>query len=642
MFKKILIANRGEIACRVIQTARRMGIQTVAVYSDADRNARHVRMADQALHIGPAAASQSYLVIENIIKAAQATGAQAIHPGYGFLSENAEFCQACEVAGIVFIGPPVQAIGVMGSKSEAKKHMSKAGVPLVPGYHGDNQDPDYLHSQADSMAYPVLIKPSAGGGGKGMRVVEHSGDFQQALAACKREARSSFGNDHVLLEQYLQRPRHIEVQIFADQHGQCVHLFERDCSVQRRHQKVLEEAPAPNLTPQQRERMGCTAVDAAQAVGYVGAGTVEFIVSPDGTFYFMEMNTRLQVEHPVTEMITGLDLVEWQFRVAAGQPLPLQQHQVQMSGHALEARVYAEDPSNGFLPSVGKLTHLRTPEPKLYVRVDTGVEVGDEISPHYDPMIAKLIVWGCNREQVCERMLQALGQYQVVGVNNNLAFLSRLIRCPTFASADVDTHLIEREHAALFPEHDPIAQEAWWIAALADFAQPNEETNSPWHIPDAWRLNAQAQRSVQLSCDGQQHTVILDEQHAQATWQASGEVCVELNGRRIQASLIAQGNTRHVWYNGQTWCFTRLDPLAYTAQGGGVEQSLQAPMPSKVIAVLVQAGSKVEKGTPLLVLEAMKMEHTISAPVAGWVRAFRFSTGDVVPDGAQLLDFEVE
>ncbi|TRZ58399.1 MAG: ATP-grasp domain-containing protein, partial [Rhodocyclaceae bacterium] len=424
MFDKILIANRGEIACRVIKTARRLGIRTVAVYSAADAQARHVRMADEAVLLGPAAARESYLAGDKILAAAKQTGAQAIHPGYGFLSENAVFAEACQRAGVVFIGPPVAAIKAMGSKSAAKALMAEAGVPLVPGYHGDQQAPEFLKTHAEAIGYPVLIKASAGGGGKGMRVVTRPMDFLEALASCKREGQSSFGDEQVLLERYLQRPRHIEMQIFGDTLGNVVHLFERDCSVQRRHQKVLEEAPAPGMTTERRAAMGKAAVDAAKAVGYVGAGTVEFIADHDfassGTFFFMEMNTRLQVEHPVTEMITGLDLVEWQLLVAAGEPLPLAQEQLAIRGHALEARIYAEDPDKGFLPSTGRLVHLAPPDESLHVRVDTGVEQGDEITPHYDPMISKLIVWDETRERTLARMLQALAQYRVVGVANNV------------------------------------------------------------------------------------------------------------------------------------------------------------------------------------------------------------------------------
>ncbi|HEX6364207.1 MAG TPA: acetyl-CoA carboxylase biotin carboxylase subunit, partial [Albitalea sp.] len=420
MFKKILIANRGEIACRVIRTARSLGVATVAVYSDADANARHVRLADEAVRIGPAAARESYLVGERILEVAQQTGAEAIHPGYGFLSENEDFAQACEQAGIVFIGPPASAIRAMGSKSAAKALMDKAGVPLTPGYHGENQDPGFLAAQAERIGYPVLIKASAGGGGKGMRRVDRPADFAAALASCKREASNAFGDEHVLVEKYVLRPRHIEIQVFGDTHGHCVYLFERDCSVQRRHQKVLEEAPAPGMTPERRAAMGKAAVDAAKAVGYVGAGTVEFIAHQDGSFYFMEMNTRLQVEHPVTEMITGLDLVEWQLRVASGEPLPLTQEQLAFDGHAMEARIYAEDPDKGFLPSTGRLVHLAPPPEGAHVRVDTGVEQGDEITPFYDPMIAKLIVHGATRDIALERMRAALAEYRIVGVSTNV------------------------------------------------------------------------------------------------------------------------------------------------------------------------------------------------------------------------------
>ena len=455
MFEKILIANRGEIACRVIKTARRLGIRTVAVYSEADANARHVRLADEAVCIGPAAARESYLVADRIIEAARRTGAQAIHPGYGFLSENEEFAEACAANGLVFIGPPASAIRAMGSKSEAKKLMGAANVPLTPGYHGDDQTPALLHGEADQIGYPVLIKAAAGGGGKGMRLVDKSEDFLAALASCQREASASFGSAHVLIEKYITRPRHIEIQVFADSHGHCVYLFERDCSVQRRHQKVLEEAPAPGMPEERRRRMGEAAVAAAQAVGYVGAGTVEFIANQDGSFYFMEMNTRLQVEHPVTEMITGQDLVEWQLRVAAGQPLPLRQEQLVLRGHALEARIYAEDANKGFLPATGRLVSLVPPKESVHVRVDTGVEEGDEITPFYDPMVAKLIVWDENRDAALARMRQALADYRVAGVTTNIDFLARLVACPAFAGADLDTGLIERQKDFLFPEPQP-------------------------------------------------------------------------------------------------------------------------------------------------------------------------------------------
>ena len=559
MFTKILIANRGEIACRVIKTARRMGIRTVAVYSEADAGARHVRMADEAVCIGAPPPRESYLVVDKIIGAALATGAQAIHPGYGFLSENEDFAEACAKNGLVFIGPPVSAIRAMGSKSEAKKLMEKAGVPLTPGYHGDNQEPAFLKQQADQIGYPVLIKAAAGGGGKGMRAVDKSADFLDALASCKREAQSSFGDQHVLIEKYLQRPRHIEIQVFGDSHGNCVYLFERDCSVQRRHQKVVEEAPAPGMPPERRAAMGKAAVDAAKAVGYVGAGTVEFIVNQDGTFYFMEMNTRLQVEHPVTEMITGLDLVEWQLKVGAGETLPLRQEQLAIRGHALEARIYAEDPDKGFLPSIGKLIHLAPPLEGLNVRVDTGVEQDDEISPHYDPMIAKLIVWDETRERALARMLQALADYRVVGVANNIGFLSRLVACPAFAHADLDTGLIERERAFLFPEGAEPPAEAWLVAALAELVRDQQyaaaeavesrDPHSPWHARDGWRMNGMARREIRLR-SGELEKVVnagyagesfMLEFEGQSTTAAGrfiddGALRVDLGGRRINVT----------------------------------------------------------------------------------------------------------
>ncbi|QID16560.1 acetyl/propionyl/methylcrotonyl-CoA carboxylase subunit alpha [Nitrogeniibacter mangrovi] len=667
MFEKILIANRGEIACRVIKTARRMGIKTVAVYSEADASARHVRLADEAVLLGPAAARESYLVIERIIAAAKETGAQAIHPGYGFLSENEAFCHACEAAGIVFIGPPVSAIHAMGSKSEAKKLMEAAGVPLTPGYHGDDQDPALLASEAEAIGYPVLIKAAAGGGGKGMRLVERAEDFADALASCKREAASSFGDDHVLVEKYVLKPRHIEIQVFGDRHGNCVYLFERDCSVQRRHQKVLEEAPAPGMTPERRAAMGQAAVDAARAVGYVGAGTVEFIASPDGSFYFMEMNTRLQVEHPVTEMITGLDLVEWQLRVAAGEPLPLAQEQLQIRGHAIEARIYAEDPDKGFLPSTGTLVHLSPPVEGLHVRVDTGVEEGDAISPHYDPMIAKLIVWdegeGC-RDRARSRLLQALAEYRIVGVANNVGFLSRLVACPAFASADLDTGLIEREKAYLFPESRPTPDEVWQVAALAELlresargrarARRDEDPGSPWHARDGWRLNATARRdlifrlgeteqvvTVAYRPDG--YTLSLNGRRAEARGQMDerGVMRIDLDGRRMDATVVVASEKRHVFVNGRAWQLTRVDPLHHSGEGGGAEGALVAPMPGKVIALVAAAGATVAKGAPLLILEAMKMEHTIAAPAAGTLKAHRFAVGDQVGDGEELVEFEI-
>ena len=665
MFTKILIANRGEIACRAIKTARRMGVRCVAVYSEADAGARHVRLADEAVCIGPAAARESYLVADRIVEAARATGAQAVHPGYGFLSENEAFAQACAASGIAFIGPPVAAIRAMGSKSEAKKLMAAAGVPLTPGYHGDNQDADFLRVEADRIGYPVLIKASAGGGGKGMRAVWQGEEFADALASCKREAASSFGDDRVLIERYLQRPRHIEIQVFGDTHGNVVHLFERDCSVQRRHQKVLEEAPAPGMTAERRAAMGRAAVEAAKAVGYVGAGTVEFIVDRDGTFYFMEMNTRLQVEHPVTEMITGLDLVEWQLKVSAGGTLPLTQEQLAIRGHALEARIYAEDPDKGFLPSTGRLVHLAPPEESLHVRVDTGVEQGDEITPHYDPMIAKLIVWDEDRPRALARMLGALARYRVAGVANNVDFLSRLVACPAFAQADLDTGLIEREHDFLFAGAGTasVPREAWLAAALAELlreqaaadaaARLGSDPRSPWHRRDGWRLNLGVSRRLTFRCGDEArelevgyadsgYRVMLDGQTTAVggQLQAGDQLRADLGGMRMAATVVVAGEKRHVFLHGRCHLMVAVDPLFHAGEGGGAEGGLTAPMPGKVIALLVEPGVKVSKGAPLIVLEAMKMEHTLVAPSAGTVTAFHYAVGEPVADGAELLEFD--
>ncbi len=622
-----------------------------------------MRLADEAVCIGPAAARESYLVADRIVAACRQTGAQAVHPGYGFLSENEEFAETLAANGIVFIGPPVSAIRAMGLKSESKKLMEKAGVPLTPGYHGDDQAPAHLQAQADAIGYPVLIKASAGGGGKGMRAVWKGGDFADALASCQREALSSFGDAHVLIEKYLQRPRHIEIQVFGDSHGNVVHLFERDCSVQRRHQKVLEEAPAPGMTAERRAAMGKAAVDAARAVGYVGAGTVEFIANQDGSFYFMEMNTRLQVEHPVTEMITGLDLVEWQLRVAAGEPLPLAQEQLSIRGHAVEARIYAEDPDKGFLPSTGRLLHLAPPEESLHVRVDTGVEQGDEITPHYDPMIAKLIVWDETRERALARMLQSLARYRVVGVANNVGFLSRLVACPAFASADLDTGLIEREQGFLFPGGAEPPAETWLAAALAELLRERSDAQeaaahdadpfSPWHGRDGWRLNSAARRTlafrsgetekeVAVAYEGDGFALELDGLgvRARGALGPGSALRADFAGNRINATVVVAGEKRHVFLHGRAFVLSAVDPLYHAGEGGGAEGGLTAPMPGKVIALVAAEGSTVEKGAPLLILEAMKMEHTIAAPCKGTVKAFRFGVGDQVADGAELVEFE--
>ncbi|AQV92439.1 3-methylcrotonyl-CoA carboxylase [Cupriavidus necator] len=670
MFSKILIANRGEIACRVAATCRRLGIRTVGVYSDADAEARHVAFCDEAVHIGGAAARDSYLRADHIIEMAKESGAQAIHPGYGFLSENEAFAEACAAAGLVFIGPPASAIHAMGSKSAAKQLMEKAAVPLVPGYHGEDQDPALLRREADRIGYPVLLKASAGGGGKGMRVVESGDGFEAALASVKREASASFGDDKVLVEKYLTRPRHIEIQVFADTHGNCVYLFERDCSVQRRHQKVLEEAPAPGMTGERRRAMGEAAVAAAKAVGYVGAGTVEFIANQDGSFYFMEMNTRLQVEHPVTEMITGQDLVEWQLRVAAGEALPLTQEQLRIDGHALEARIYAENPDKQFLPSTGTLRFLRTPPAVQFmrgddahgpagIRIDAGVREGDTISPFYDPMIAKLIVWGKDRDEALARMRQALAAYHVVGLSTNVAFLQRLVSSQAFRTADLDTGLIERNEKVLFPPPAPVGME---IIALAVAALMDRETrerridaadqHSPWTHGGTWRLNGGVSRTlrfgygdhvldVTLNTNGRGSTLIYADQATPfaCTCQAD-DIRINLGTRRAHGQVHADGENFHVFYAGRHVSLAWLDPLAHAGEAESEGGKLTAPMPGKVIAVMVEAGSAVTRGTPLLVMEAMKMEHTISAPVDGVVSEVLFGVGEQVAEGAQLLAFE--
>jgi len=668
MFTKILIANRGEIACRVAATARRMGVKTVAVYSDADVNARHVALCDESVPIGPAPAKESYLCFDKIIAAALATGAQAIHPGYGFLSENAQFARACSEAGIVFIGPPATAIDAMGSKSAAKSLMEKARVPLVPGYHGEQQDASFLQGEAEVIGYPVLLKASAGGGGKGMRIVERGADFKDALASCKREAISSFGSDQVLVEKYLSRPRHIEIQVFADSHGNCVYLFERDCSVQRRHQKVLEEAPAPGMTAKRRQAMGEAACAAAQAVGYVGAGTVEFIANQDGSFYFMEMNTRLQVEHPVTEMITGQDLVEWQLRVAFGEALPLQQEQLSICGHALEARIYAENPDNNFLPSIGTLRHLRTPAAGAFelggvagqpgaLRIDSGVREGDTISPFYDPMLAKLIVWGRDREQALARMSDALAHYQVVGLHTNIAFLKRLVESEPFSTADLDTGLIERHHGALFPAPRAAGVDELALAAVGLLAGETRRAApgaaDPWGQLSGWRSSGALQRTLEFADLG--HPVALTVGYEKDGWSLShlgvraqvtlvqqdgDDYAIRVDGRLVRGTVVFDGDVAHVFSGGKHSVLPYNDPMAHAGQSEAEAGRLTAPMPGKIVAILVGAGDHVQKGAPLLIMEAMKMEHTIAAPRDGVVQDLLYAVGDQVQEGAQLLAFE--
>ncbi len=669
MFNKILIANRGEIACRVAATARRMAIKTVAVYSDADANAKHVSVCDEAVHIGASAPRDSYLRWEKIIAAAQATGAQAIHPGYGFLSENEEFAQACVDAGLVFIGPPPSAIKAMGLKAESKRLMALAGVPLVPGYHGADQDPTLLRREADVIGYPVLIKASAGGGGKGMRVVDKGEDFAAALASCQREASNSFGDQAVLVEKYVQRPRHIEIQVFGDTQGNCVYLFERDCSVQRRHQKVLEEAPAPGMTAELRRQMGQAAVAAARAVGYVGAGTVEFIVEqrPDGNmnFFFMEMNTRLQVEHPITEAITGQDLVEWQLRVAAGQPLPLLQEQLQISGHAIEARICAENPDNNFMPATGTLHVYGLPpcvtfEPgNAQVRVDSGVRQGDAIAPFYDSMIAKLIVHGDSRAQALARLDVALAQTHIVGLNTNVQFLRNVVQSRSFVHADLDTGLIAREAAVLFKQEkvglalavagaiaDTLLQEQAAEAQRADRA----EWLDPWARRDGWRSHGPSGRRFDFEFAGQVQQVQMTTLHDGALQlNVAGElgvfafvavthgIDVRWGARRQILSVYRNGAVVHIFSAQGATQITAVDALAHAGDNLVEGGRLTAPMPGKVVSFAVKAGDKVKIGQALAVLDAMKMEHTIAAPVDGVVAELLYAPGDQVPEGAELL-----
>ena len=664
MFKKILIANRGEIACRVAATARRMGIQTVAVYSDADAGAKHVQACDEAVHVGGSAPKDSYLRWERILQAAKDTGAEAVHPGYGFLSENEDFAKACTAAGLVFIGPPASAILAMGLKAESKRLMETAGVPLVPGYHGADQDPALLQREADRIGYPALIKASAGGGGKGMRVVEKSEDFAAALASCQREAINSFGSDAVLIEKYVQRPRHIEIQVFGDTHGNCVYLFERDCSVQRRHQKVLEEAPAPGMTEALRAQMGAAAVAAAKAVNYVGAGTVEFIVEqtaydqPESMkFFFMEMNTRLQVEHPVTEAITGLDLVEWQLRVASGEPLPLQQSEIRMTGHAIEARICAENPDNNFLPATGTLQVYRKPQATSFarssIRIDDGVREGDTISPFYDSMVAKLIVHGDTREQALARLDQALAQTHIVGLNTNVQFLRHVVRSASFATAKLDTALIPRESAVLFKQ-DPVGLQTAAAAVIADALQAEAaaQGHDPFSRRDGWQSHGITQRRFELEYEGQAVSAQLRYERGGALSLQVGEAAasplqftspegegmwVQFNGARTHSQVHAQGEVRHVFTPQGAVRISLLDPLAHAGEAAQEGGRLTAPMPGKVVSFSVKAGDKVKAGQALAVMEAMKMEHTIAAPQDGTVAELLYAPGDQVAEGAELL-----
>ena len=659
MFGKILIANRGEIACRVIRTARKLGIRTVAVYSDADSNALHVQMADEAVHIGGSAPADSYLLMEKIIEAAKQTRSEAIHPGYGFLSENALFCHLCETNNVVFIGPPKAAIETMGSKSAAKIMMEKAEVHLLPGYHGADQNPTLLKNAAEEIGYPVLLKAVSGGGGKGMRQVHSPGEFDEALAAAKREALASFGDGDMLVEKYLEQPRHVEVQVFCDALGNAVYLFERDCSVQRRHQKIIEEAPAPKLPDGVREQMGEAALRAARSVNYVGAGTVEFLLDSTGHFYFMEMNTRLQVEHPVTEMITGQDLVEWQLKVANGEPLPLEQSELTITGHAFEARIYAEDPDNEFLPAAGKLTWLQQPVESAHVRIDTGVIQDDEVGVFYDPMIAKLIVWDENRGLALQRLAQALATYRIIGVTTNIDFLHRLATHKAFVAEELSTDFITKNETALFETRqlpiESLAPLACLYLTLRRQSQPipASDRTSPWHVCDSWRTNAAAIH-LETIVVGKTDYIIRTEKSGPDTFDMSFQntSCTasgSLEGNNLMATINGHRQTAVVVEGVTTISlFTSNGTFEFTAKVTDLEEEVdqddgsgfKAPMNGTVVDILVMKGETVSAGDTLVIMEAMKMEHAIKAPVDGLISEIFYGKGDLVDGGADLLAFE--
>lgn len=629
MIDTLLIANRGEIACRIMRTAKAMGLATVAVHSEIDRQARHSREADRCINLGGSKAADSYLDIGKIIQAAKTSGAQAIHPGYGFLSENAGFARAVEQAGLTLLGPPASAIDAMGSKSAAKALMEKAGVPLVPGYHGQAQDLETFRQACAHIGYPVLLKASAGGGGKGMKVVEHEAELGEALASAQREAQSSFGDPRMLVEKYVQQPRHVEIQLFADRHGHCLYLNERDCSIQRRHQKVVEEAPAPGISPALRQAMGEAAVRAAQAIGYVGAGTVEFLLDARGEFFFMEMNTRLQVEHPVTEAITGLDLVAWQIRIANGEALPLTQEQVPLHGHAIEVRLYAEDPEQDFLPATGSLALYRECAPGAGRRVDSGVSEGDSISPFYDPMLGKLIAWGETREQARLRLLQMLDEFKVGGVRTNLAFLRRIISHRAFAAAELDTGFIPRHQAELLPPAAALPDSFWQAAGEAYLTHlpltgRTDDPGSPWQVGTGLRMGATPLAVLTLCSNGETRTVSIS---PPATAQGDAD---------------RRGDTLYLHLDGQTHAVTALDPIAQAEARHAPSGGLGAPMNGSIVRILVTPGQQVEAGAALVVLEAMKMEHSIRAPLAGTVKALLCAEGDMVVEGSILVELDTD
>ena len=656
--RTLLVANRGEIALRIMGTAQKLGIRCVAVYSDADRNAPFVSAADQAFQIGPAAASESYLRVDKILETARQSGADAIHPGYGFLSENTELAKQCEEAGIQFIGPPASAIAAMGSKSAAKALMEKAGVPLVPGYHGDDQSPDQFRKAAASIGYPMLIKASAGGGGKGMRVVREAGELDEAIAAARREAQASFGDPHLLLERYLETPRHVEVQVLFDRHGKGVYLFDRDCSVQRRHQKIIEEAPAPGIPDEVRQAMGEAAVRCGEAIDYIGAGTVEFLYEPGGEFYFMEMNTRLQVEHPVTECITGLDLVEQQIRVAEGHPLPWQQQALSHSGHAMEARVYAEDPDNDFLPVTGTLHHLTEPSGKQGVRVDSGVRQGQAITPWSDPMLAKVIAFGDTRDQARQRLIKALHHYRAMGVTLNTSFVCRVLDHPDFAEGELTTHFIEK-HQADLSQADFTEQEKQQLSWLAWYQANRTATGEPgpWDLADSYRLGGPARQHCELRIDGQDGVLWYSlqagnrallwsdttQEPVSVHWEAedSGDIRVTLPHRRVTLAWASHGERLGVFADACHWEALVNHPEEQLAQTDS-DGALKAPMHGRVTSVTCKTGDKVTAGTTLAALEAMKMEHSLKAPADGTVTAVHCAEGDNVGSGDLLIEMETE
>ncbi|KGM54820.1 3-methylcrotonyl-CoA carboxylase [Lysobacter daejeonensis GH1-9] len=664
MFNKILIANRGEIACRVIRTARRLGIRTVAVYSDADANAQHVRQADEAYHIGGPRPQESYLRGDAIIEVAKRAGAQAIHPGYGFLSENADFADAVEAAGITFIGPKAASMRKMGSKAGAKELMHAAGVPVVPGYTGEDQSPDVLQREADAIGYPLMIKAAHGGGGKGMRIVRHSGEFMANLESCQREAAGAFGRDRVLLERYVEKPRHIEIQVFGDSHGNAIHLNERECSAQRRYQKVLEESPSAFLTQELREAMGAAAVLAARAIDYVNAGTVEFIVGQDGGFYFMEINTRLQVEHPVTELVTGLDLVEWQLRVAACEPLPLPQDAIGQNGHAIEVRLYAEDPEAGFLPGSGKLERLKLPAADGHVRLDSGVVEGDTVTIFYDPMIAKLIVWDVDRHAALARLRAALAQCEINGPKSNIEFLERLARHPAVVEATIDTGYLDRHLDEFMPVAGAADTDLLLAATVAellgqerttrDAAADSSDPSSPWAIADGWRLGHGSRRAlaflrrgerIELHAHGSAGEYRIEHGgtvHTIAGARLSGDtLSLRIDGRGRRFDILEQ-DTHLVVHDGAQRL--RLDPVPMyhheQGQGSSGADRVLAPMPGRVVVVKAAPGDEVEAGQEVMVIEAMKMELSLKAPRAGKVAEVRAASGDFVDADVALVVLE--